>query len=91
MQAELEENLNELRRMSAAELSSLRDHHSLEVVALQHRMTVQDDEHEQQMLSLTARHAEEVWGSPAQSKDQPESSMLNTHRPGLIEKAWQGV
>ena len=61
VQAELEEDVVKLKRLSAAELSSLSKHHSCEVAALQHRLKTQHDEHEQQMISLTARHAKEVW------------------------------
>ena len=61
VQAELEKTVRDLKRMSTAELSSLRDHHSHEVAALQDRLKTQHEEHEQQMASLTARHAKEVW------------------------------
>ena len=65
VQAELERIISELKRMSAAELSSLRDHHSHEVAALQDRLKTQHEEHKQQMASLTTRHAKEVWLDPS--------------------------
>ena len=80
VQAELEKTVSDLKRMSTAELSSLRDHHSHEVAALRDRLKTQHEEHEQHITSLTARHAKEVWlylsFSIACSKPQPESRML---------------
>ena len=85
VQAELEEIVSELERMSAAELSTVRDHHSHEVSALQDRLKMQHEEHEQQMICLTARHAKEVCLDSslgiAQFKPQSESRMLKAHRP----------
>ena len=65
VQAELEKTISDLKRMSTAELSSLRDHHSHEVAALQDRLKTQHEEHEQQLVSLTARHAKEVQLDPS--------------------------